>query len=157
MLYTKSCGFSGKKTITKVKTIQLHRIHCTINGSFSGNLEKLKFNCFFFALKKSNKSNQLFVMAHSGNHLQNNIGLENHGDNAALLPHLESFEKMMKLPVVEAAWHQGQDVYGKVKGKFAFLFYFSLLISFKLSFRQFISIKKIFNDNGIFKSSSSKC
>lgn len=96
-------------------------------------------------------------MAHSGNHLQNNIGLENHGDNAALLPHLESFEKMMKLPVVEAAWHQGQDVYGKVKGKFAFLFYFSLLISFKLSFRQFISIKKIFNDNGIFKSSSSKC
>lgn len=55
-------------------------------------------------------------MAHSGNHLQNNIGHENHGDNAALLPHLESFEKMMKLPVVEAAWHQGQDVYGKVKG-----------------------------------------
>lgn len=37
------------------------------------------------------------------------------GDNAALLPHLESFEKMMKLPVLEAAWHQGQDVYGKVK------------------------------------------
>lgn len=62
-------------------------------------------------------------MAHSGNHLQNNIGLENHGDNAALLPHLESFEKMMKLPVVEAAWHQGQDVYGKVKGKFAFLYF----------------------------------
>lgn len=56
-------------------------------------------------------------MAHSGNHLQNNIGHENHGDNAALLPHLESFEKMMKLPVVEAAWHQGQDVYGKVKCK----------------------------------------
>jgi len=37
-------------------------------------------------------------------------------DNAALLPHLESFEKMMKLPVVEAAWHQSQDVYGRVKG-----------------------------------------
>lgn len=39
-------------------------------------------------------------------------------DNAALLPHLESFEKMLKLPVVEAAWHQSQDVYGRVKGKF---------------------------------------
>lgn len=38
--------------------------------------------------------------------------------NAALLPQLESFERMMKLPVVEAAWHQSQDVYGKVKGKF---------------------------------------
>lgn len=38
-------------------------------------------------------------------------------DSAALLPHLESFEKMLKLPVVEAAWHQSQDVYGRVKGK----------------------------------------
>lgn len=38
-------------------------------------------------------------------------------ENAALLPHLESFEKMLKLPVVEAAWHQSQDVYGRVKGK----------------------------------------
>lgn len=37
-------------------------------------------------------------------------------DSAALLPHLESFEKMLKLPVVEAAWHQSQDVYGRVKG-----------------------------------------
>lgn len=36
--------------------------------------------------------------------------------NAALLPQLESLERMMKFPVVEAAWHQGQDVYGKVKG-----------------------------------------
>lgn len=44
----------------------------------------------------------------------NNIG---NNDSAALLPHLESFEKMLKLPVVEAAWHQGQDVYGRVKGK----------------------------------------
>lgn len=40
-------------------------------------------------------------------------------DSAALLPHLESFEKMLKLPVVEAAWHQSQDVYGRVKGKFS--------------------------------------
>uniref|UniRef100_A0A1L8DZ71 Putative lipid storage droplet-2 n=1 Tax=Nyssomyia neivai TaxID=330878 RepID=A0A1L8DZ71_9DIPT len=37
-------------------------------------------------------------------------------DNQNLLPHLESFERMMKLPVVEAAWNQSQDVYGKVKG-----------------------------------------
>lgn len=33
-----------------------------------------------------------------------------------LLPHLESLERMMKFPVVEAAWIQSQDVYGKVKG-----------------------------------------
>lgn len=38
-------------------------------------------------------------------------------DTAALLPHLESFEKMLKLPFVEAAWNQSQDVYGRVKGK----------------------------------------
>lgn len=35
---------------------------------------------------------------------------------SALLPHLESIERLMKLPVVEATWHQSQDVYGKVKG-----------------------------------------
>lgn len=39
-------------------------------------------------------------------------------DNSGLLPHLESFDKMLKLPMVEAAWNQGQDVYGKVKGTF---------------------------------------
>lgn len=38
-------------------------------------------------------------------------------DNSAALMQLESLERMMKFPVVEAAWHQGQDVYGKVKGK----------------------------------------
>lgn len=52
----------------------------------------------------------------------NNIA---NSDSAALLPHLESFEKMLKLPVVEAAWHQGQDVYGRVKGNSVFLFLFS--------------------------------
>lgn len=38
-------------------------------------------------------------------------------ENAELLPHLESLEKMLKLPVVEAAWQGSQDVYGRVKGK----------------------------------------
>lgn len=33
-----------------------------------------------------------------------------------LLPHLESLERMMKIPVVEATWNRGQDVYGRVKG-----------------------------------------
>jgi len=37
-------------------------------------------------------------------------------DNVGLLPHLESLERMMKLPVVGAAWQQSQDVYEKVKG-----------------------------------------
>lgn len=52
---------------------------------------------------------------------QNNSAMEYNNiansDSAALLPHLETFEKMLKLPVVEAAWHQSQDVYGRVKGK----------------------------------------
>lgn len=42
-------------------------------------------------------------------------------NNAALLPQLESLERMMKFPVVEAAWHQGQDVYGKVKGMLKYI------------------------------------
>jgi len=33
-----------------------------------------------------------------------------------LLPHLESLERIIKLPVVNAAWDKSQDVYGKVKG-----------------------------------------
>lgn len=36
-------------------------------------------------------------------------------DNTGILPHLESFDKMLKLPMVEAAWNQSQGVYGKVK------------------------------------------
>lgn len=36
-------------------------------------------------------------------------------DNLNLLPHLESLERMMKLPVVGAAWQQSQGVYEKVK------------------------------------------
>lgn len=40
----------------------------------------------------------------------------NSAEDANLLPHLESIERLMKLPMVEATWHQGQDVYGKVKG-----------------------------------------
>lgn len=36
---------------------------------------------------------------------------------ASLLPHLESLERMMKLPVIEAAWTQSQGVYDKMRGK----------------------------------------
>ena len=45
-----------------------------------------------------------------------------------LLPHLESLERMMKLPVVEAAIVQGQGVYGKVKG----IYYIFFIICFKI-------------------------
>ncbi|XP_013098818.1 lipid storage droplets surface-binding protein 2 isoform X2 [Stomoxys calcitrans] len=38
-------------------------------------------------------------------------------DTQNLLPHLESLERIIKLPVVGAAWDKSQDVYGKVKGK----------------------------------------
>ncbi|BFG02934.1 lipid storage droplets surface-binding protein 2 [Drosophila madeirensis] len=38
-------------------------------------------------------------------------------DAKDLLPHLESLERIIKLPVVNAAWDKSQDVYGKVKGK----------------------------------------
>lgn len=55
---------------------------------------------------QENYNNVDYNSDHMGNH-----------DTAALLPHLESFEKMLKLPVVEAAWHQSQDVYGRVKGE----------------------------------------
>lgn len=34
-----------------------------------------------------------------------------------VLPHLESWERMMKLPVVEAAWQQSQGYYDKVRGE----------------------------------------
>lgn len=33
-----------------------------------------------------------------------------------VLPHLESWERMMALPVVEAAWTQSQGYYDKVRG-----------------------------------------
>lgn len=40
-------------------------------------------------------------------------------DTQNLLPHLESLERIIKLPVVGAAWDKSQDVYGKVKGNFS--------------------------------------
>lgn len=36
-------------------------------------------------------------------------------NSAALLPHLESLDRMLKLPVVDATWQQTQNVYGRVK------------------------------------------
>ncbi|XP_055551239.1 lipid storage droplets surface-binding protein 2 [Wyeomyia smithii] len=36
-------------------------------------------------------------------------------DQASLLPHLESLDRMLKLPVVDATWQQTQNVYGRVK------------------------------------------
>lgn len=57
-------------------------------------------------------------------------------DSAALLPHLETFDKMLKLPVVEAAWQQSQDVYGRVKGE-------KILFSFHPFFSSWNSISLI--------------
>lgn len=37
--------------------------------------------------------------------------------DVAVLPHLESWERMMKLPVCEAAWTQGVGVYDKMRGE----------------------------------------
>uniref|UniRef100_A0A182T3F6 Uncharacterized protein n=1 Tax=Anopheles maculatus TaxID=74869 RepID=A0A182T3F6_9DIPT len=36
-------------------------------------------------------------------------------NSSALLPHLESLDRMLKLPVVDATWQQTQNVYGRVK------------------------------------------
>lgn len=76
-------------------------------------------------MKTENKmENSKFTQENSSyDHTNNDI---NH--DAALLPHLESFEKMLKLPVVEAAWHQSQGVYGRVKGKFSLIFSFSFFV-----------------------------
>lgn len=35
----------------------------------------------------------------------------------SLLPHLESLERMMQIPIVGKAWSQSQEVYDKVRGK----------------------------------------
>lgn len=39
------------------------------------------------------------------------------GQASSLLPHLESLDRMLKLPVVDATWQQTQNVYGRVKGR----------------------------------------
>ncbi|KAH8289830.1 hypothetical protein KR054_011571 [Drosophila jambulina] len=46
-----------------------------------------------------------------------NLAEDQPKDAKDLLPHLESLERIIKLPVVNAAWDKSQDVYGKVKGK----------------------------------------
>lgn len=42
-------------------------------------------------------------------------GAPANSNSAALLPHLESLDRMLKLPVVDATWQQTQNVYGRVK------------------------------------------
>jgi perilipin-2 len=51
----------------------------------------------------------------TSNDVSESLNNKDNGDQS-LLPHLETIERMMKLPVVEAAWIQSQDVYEKVKG-----------------------------------------
>lgn len=49
------------------------------------------------------------------------VGETKNNSQPSLLPHLESLERMMKIPVVEAAWTQSQGVYDKVKGERIYL------------------------------------
>lgn len=44
------------------------------------------------------------------------VAIEQAKDVQNLLPHLESLERIIKLPVVGAAWDKSQDVYQNVKG-----------------------------------------
>lgn len=37
--------------------------------------------------------------------------------NDALLPHFETIERLLSLPMCSFAWSQSQGVYGKVKGQ----------------------------------------
>lgn len=53
----------------------------------------------------------------NGNVVVSALNDEHEKDTQNLLPHLESLERIIKLPVVGAAWDKGQDVYGKVKGQ----------------------------------------
>lgn len=39
----------------------------------------------------------------------------NFRENSSILPHLETWEKMMKIPVFESVVHQSEDVYQRVK------------------------------------------
>uniref|UniRef100_W8APU3 Lipid storage droplets surface-binding protein 2 n=1 Tax=Ceratitis capitata TaxID=7213 RepID=W8APU3_CERCA len=45
------------------------------------------------------------------------VAIEQGKDVQNLLPHLESLERIIKLPVVGAAWDKSQDVYQNVKGR----------------------------------------
>lgn len=56
------------------------------------------------------------MAATSNDHVNNSNGTVVKATDT-LLPHLESWERMMKLPVVEAAWTQSQGVYDKVRGE----------------------------------------
>lgn len=65
-------------------------------------------------------------MAASANESKSNVAatnglgaIEQGKDVQNLLPHLESLERIIKLPVVGAAWDKSQDVYQNVKGMYS--------------------------------------
>lgn len=59
-------------------------------------------------------------MATSENHNDKSNGangaLQKTSEVSSLLPHLESIDRLLSLPVCSIAWTQSQGVYGKVKG-----------------------------------------
>lgn len=75
--------------------------------------------------------------------IQHNHELNGENDSTALLPHLETFDKMLKLPVVEAAWHQGQDVYGRVKGEKIVFFVTGLFSTYIYIFLNIHRVRRI--------------
>ncbi|EDV91941.1 lipid storage droplets surface-binding protein 2 isoform X1 [Drosophila grimshawi] len=69
------------------------------------------------AEQKTATGNGIAAAVAKNNHSAITESSETPKDAKDLLPHLESLERIIKLPVVNAAWDKSQDVYGKVKGK----------------------------------------
>ena len=60
-------------------------------------------------------------MASNENHSDKSNGttngaLQKSSEVSSLLPHLESIDRLLSLPVCNITWTQSQAVYGKVKG-----------------------------------------
>lgn len=50
------------------------------------------------------------------------------------LLHLKVVDRVLKWPMVDTAWHEGNHVYGKIKGMSKFFFFLSTCLLLKLCF-----------------------
>jgi hypothetical protein len=57
----------------------------------------------------------------SNGEVQKVNGIESNEQTSSLLPHLETIDRLLSLPVCSIAWSQSQGVYEKVKGQTSYV------------------------------------
>lgn len=70
-------------------------------------------------MEKNNKKEKVSNDENHNNSDKSNGAIEKLTEvpSSSLLPHLQSIDRLMSLPICSITWNQSQGMYGKVKGQ----------------------------------------